>query len=296
MRDIFVSYAQGDRDFAQRLVSKLREEGFSVWWDPEILPGGSFDHAIEEAISQVHCVIVLWSRKSIKSDWVKSEAEEAMERGILLPILMDDVKIPMGFRRIEAARLIDWKGDASDPEFRLVAKALARRIPEPRKASAAESKRRMRPALLGALAFVQFAGVLVLAVYAFDLVEDKPSVGFRTIQKQAVEPAYAESDFLWGAAMFVLLSGLVLGRLSWDARYLLGVLQGWAFPVAAFGCWVGHAQSAELPMEWLQMVLILWGLCCSLNLRRLDSIRRQARRPTQGGIASFDEGGSRHGG
>jgi hypothetical protein len=48
---------------------------------------------------------------------VKTEAAEGAERGILVPALIDKVKIPLEFKRIEAADLSDWQGDASHREF-----------------------------------------------------------------------------------------------------------------------------------------------------------------------------------
>jgi hypothetical protein len=62
-------------------------------------------------------VIVLWSRFSVGSDWVKEEAAEGARRKVLVPALIDDVSIPLGFRRIQAAQLIAWQPDGGDPEF-----------------------------------------------------------------------------------------------------------------------------------------------------------------------------------
>ncbi|MCD4691184.1 toll/interleukin-1 receptor domain-containing protein, partial [bacterium] len=63
-----------------------------------------------EAVSSAECVVVLWSRASVQSDWVIEEAEEGRRRGILVPAVIEDVQIPLGFRRIEAAELADWDG------------------------------------------------------------------------------------------------------------------------------------------------------------------------------------------
>jgi hypothetical protein len=51
---------------------------------------------------------VLWSRHSVQSDWVHIEADEAKRRRILVPALIDDVQIPLAFRRIQTANLVDW--------------------------------------------------------------------------------------------------------------------------------------------------------------------------------------------
>jgi hypothetical protein len=117
MSDIFISYARADKDKAELLATAFSHKGWSVWWDREIPPGKSFDETIEYELNAARCVIVLWSKASVLSRWVKTEAAEAAERGILVPALIEPVKIPLEFKRIEAADLSDWHGDSSHGEF-----------------------------------------------------------------------------------------------------------------------------------------------------------------------------------
>jgi hypothetical protein len=72
--DIFISYSKSDRAKARVLAKALESEGWSVWWDPKIPPGKTFDEVIEQALDAARCVMVLWSKKSVSSDWVKTEA------------------------------------------------------------------------------------------------------------------------------------------------------------------------------------------------------------------------------
>jgi hypothetical protein len=88
-----------------------------VWWDRSIPPGKSFDQVIEAAIDSASCMIVLWSKSSASSDWVKTEASEGVKRQILVPVLIEDVKIPLEFRRIQAADLIGWNSSTSHQGF-----------------------------------------------------------------------------------------------------------------------------------------------------------------------------------
>jgi formylglycine-generating enzyme required for sulfatase activity len=67
----------------------------------------------------------LWSRTSVASKWVKAEASEGDRRGILVPVLIDDVKIPLAFRLIQAADLRDWDGTLPHPEFDNLVEAVA---------------------------------------------------------------------------------------------------------------------------------------------------------------------------
>jgi hypothetical protein len=125
MSDIFISYARADREKAELLANAFFQKGWSVWWDREIPPGRSFDEVIENALSSARCVIVLWSKDSVSSRWVKTEAAEGAARGILVPALIENVRIPLEFKRIEAADLSDWRGDATHAEFNQLLRTVA---------------------------------------------------------------------------------------------------------------------------------------------------------------------------
>jgi hypothetical protein len=137
MADIFVSYARADRPRAERLAHALERAGWSVWWDREIPPGRSFDEVIEEALSLARCVIVLWTDASIRSEWVKTEAAEAAQRRILVPILADGARIPLEFRRIQAAAIDDWRDLESNQGWAQLCDAVAALV---------DSVRRVQPA------------------------------------------------------------------------------------------------------------------------------------------------------
>jgi hypothetical protein len=122
--DVFLSYAAEDRDRAACVARALEAWGWSVWWDRKIVPGRAFDRVIAEALDSSRCVVVLWSQTSVESDWVREEAAEGQRRDVLVPALLDDVPIPLGFRRLQAARLVDWDGDPGHAAFRPVLDAV----------------------------------------------------------------------------------------------------------------------------------------------------------------------------
>ena len=88
MADIFLSYAREDREKAAALVHALKTQGWSVWWDMDIPAGMRWGEVIDTELARARCVIVLWSEQSIQSNWIHEEAYVALERGILLPVLV----------------------------------------------------------------------------------------------------------------------------------------------------------------------------------------------------------------
>jgi hypothetical protein len=123
--DIFLSYAREDRDRIKILVDWLEKQGWAIWWDRRIPPGKTYDQVIEGALNAARCIIVVWSKDSVASEWVRNEAEEGSSRKILVPILIDDVRAPLGFRRMQAANLVDWSGDPQNPELESLFQAVA---------------------------------------------------------------------------------------------------------------------------------------------------------------------------
>jgi membrane-associated phospholipid phosphatase len=129
MSDIFISYFHHDRPHAEALARALEAEGLSVWWDRTIPAGRNFDQVIEEALNAAKVVMVLWSRGAVQSRWVLNEAEEAAARNILVPVFIEQkVRIPLAFRRIQAANLVGWDGSQEAPSFHDLVATLAQRI------------------------------------------------------------------------------------------------------------------------------------------------------------------------
>ncbi len=133
MADIFISYAHEDRESAEHIAQVLEAAGFSVWWDRRIPAGRTWRSVLEEALQGMRCLIVLWSENSIKSTWVIEEAEEARRLGkIMLPVLIHKINPPVGFRAIQAAKLIDWSGAADAPAVELLVADLKALLGEPK--------------------------------------------------------------------------------------------------------------------------------------------------------------------
>jgi hypothetical protein len=126
--DVFISYASEDRDRAGMLASALGALDWSVWWDRKIVAGHVFDEAIERELETAKSVVVLWSQHSVKSEWVRNEAAAASERGVLIPAVIETVKLPLEFRRKQTVDLIDWKGEPSHAGFQALCEGVASAI------------------------------------------------------------------------------------------------------------------------------------------------------------------------
>jgi hypothetical protein len=109
MADIFLSYAREDRELAEQVANTLRRYGWSVWWDRWVRVGSSFDEVIDHELDACSAVMVLWSKYSIKSDWVLAEASEGRTRKILVPATIErPLRLPLEFRRLQTADLAGW--------------------------------------------------------------------------------------------------------------------------------------------------------------------------------------------
>lgn len=108
MADIFISYSRNDRPVAEVIARACEANGWSVWWDRKIDAGDTFDQIIEREIEAARCALVLWSRDSVASEWVRNEAAAAMERATMVPAMIDSVRLPIEFRRRQTVDLTDW--------------------------------------------------------------------------------------------------------------------------------------------------------------------------------------------
>jgi hypothetical protein len=79
--------------------------------------GEHFDDVIEEALRESKCVIVLWSKQSVDSRYVRDEATYALNKEKLIPVATENVDPPFRFAGLQAGQLRDWDGSDSFPGF-----------------------------------------------------------------------------------------------------------------------------------------------------------------------------------
>ena len=128
MADIFVSYSRQDRPRVAPLVAALEAQGWSVWWDPDITPGEEFDALISRELDEARSLIVVWTPQSVESRWVRGEARDAADRGVLVPVRFDNAKLPIDFRAVHATDMDGWNEDRQAPAFLSLCKALEAKL------------------------------------------------------------------------------------------------------------------------------------------------------------------------
>jgi adenylate cyclase len=156
MSDVFISYASEDRTRVQPIVEQLQDQGWSVWWDRDIAVGAGFEQTIDEQIQAARCVVVAWSERSVSSRWVRNEALEGLERDILIPLMLDEVRVPVAFRQSQS---IDFSGQLHFD--------------------------RAMQALLGAIAGMTATGTTLPETIAAPPASDKPSIAVLPFRSHA---------------------------------------------------------------------------------------------------------------
>jgi TolB-like protein len=114
MPDIFLSYAREDQATARMFAVGLERDGFSVWWDQTLHTGEAYDKVTEAALREARAVVVLWSKTSVDSRWVRAEATTADRLGTLMPVMIEPCVRPIMFELTHTAELMHWRGDGRD--------------------------------------------------------------------------------------------------------------------------------------------------------------------------------------
>jgi hypothetical protein len=123
-RQIFLSYANADRDVATRLSSALQDAGLRVWFgESELNIGDSVFEKIDKAIASSDVLLVFLSPTSVKSRYVQAELNSILSRELrdravtIVPALIKDCEIPPS---LEKYRFLDLRHDLAAGVAKLV--------------------------------------------------------------------------------------------------------------------------------------------------------------------------------
>lgn len=162
MSDVFISYASEDRDRVRPLAEALQKRGFNIWWDRSLAAGQDYAQIIERELRGARAVIVVWTRASAASTFVRDEAGRARDEGRLVPVMLDRVEIPLGFGAFQAEDFTRWNGGATAPQMQLLEEALRAKL-EGRDINSAAVARKRR-ALMNRIRIVSVLTVIALVV------------------------------------------------------------------------------------------------------------------------------------
>src|SRR5438270_8835269 len=165
MASVFLSYDRDDSDKARPIALALEKAGHSVWWDLHVRGGAQFSKVIEEALKAADAVVVLWSKNSVESAWVKDEAAAGRDSGRLVPVTIDGTEPPLGFRQFQTIDLSRWRGRGNPAALHALLNDVASlgkeptQPPEPPAADQPSPPRRQRNRLLAAAAVIAIVAI-----------------------------------------------------------------------------------------------------------------------------------------
>jgi hypothetical protein len=106
----FFSYSRHDSDFVLKLAGDLKAAGASVWLDQlDITPGDRWDRAVQDALTNCTCMLVILSPASVDSTNVMDEVSFALDEGkTVIPVIYRDCTVPFRLHRVQH---VDFKQD-----------------------------------------------------------------------------------------------------------------------------------------------------------------------------------------
>jgi hypothetical protein len=101
MAKVFISHSSSDDKDASEIAQAVKRTGLEVFYDRwSLAPGDSLVEKIETGIADANVLLVLLSRSSVRSSWVRQEINAFFNRAMsdrqirIIPVLLDDVEVP----------------------------------------------------------------------------------------------------------------------------------------------------------------------------------------------------------
>jgi hypothetical protein len=102
-KSIFVSHSSKDKSIIEGICDQLEKRGISLWISSkDVKPGLEWDKSIENALDKAEYVLLMVSKASIDSSYVRTEIEYALNEGkVVIPILLEQVKLPLRWHTLQ---------------------------------------------------------------------------------------------------------------------------------------------------------------------------------------------------
>lgn len=112
---VFISHSSSDKAFVNRLVTDLASREVPVWYDKfDLRVGDSVTGGINEGLADAKYFLIVLSKTSVQSAWVKEELNAALMQQVaiggtfLLPVLLEDCEVPP---LLKHRRYADFRSD-----------------------------------------------------------------------------------------------------------------------------------------------------------------------------------------
>lgn len=113
-RYCFISYSSKDRKFVERLATDLSGNNLDIFFDKwEIKVGDSIVEKINSGLKKMTELVIVLSKESVKSNWVKKELSTAVMKKLknksirILPVLIEKCDIPSIINDLQFADFTD---------------------------------------------------------------------------------------------------------------------------------------------------------------------------------------------
>ena len=116
-RQVFLSHAHQDGEFARRLAQDLRDAGLVVWMTPDsIQPGEQWVSAIDRGLKESGLFVVVLSPDAVRSKWVRSETQWALQteqkgEATLVPVLFKPCDVAQLSALLSLIQYADFEQD-----------------------------------------------------------------------------------------------------------------------------------------------------------------------------------------
>ena len=190
---ILISHSSKDNESAQRVKKVLEDNGFSCWLDnDDIPPGADFVSKIAEAMRSCEVVVVLVSKNSQDSDWVRNEVTEAKsQKKLVIPYMIQDFEPNDTFKLcLGNAQRVSGYGNKEEEALRRVITAVRDYLDEAGNGEEIKITIEKNPAKKKKAIIFAAAGALVLALVLGIVL---PSLGRGgSYTKESLEVYYSE--------------------------------------------------------------------------------------------------------
>ena len=97
---VFISHTAADKPFVRRLAARLEKSHFQVWLDEhDLIAGDPLPESISKALQAAKVILVVVSKSSVASKWLRYELNVATDRMIkgecrVIPVVIDETPLP----------------------------------------------------------------------------------------------------------------------------------------------------------------------------------------------------------